>query len=169
MNISMPLLSVLLVLATITPFLILNYSGKGEAKILMKKAEGLTKEMNLKFSLKEKWANSFIGLDTERNTLVFLKIFDGVVATEIIDLAAVEKSEIVKKDKVVRNANGKEVVLEKLDLKISFLDTDKPDKLFNFYDLEDVYLEDYELRRAEKWNTAIANALAQSLNREQVA
>ena len=169
MNISMPLLSALLVLVTIIPFLILNYSGKGETKILTKKADSLKKEFNLKFSLKEKWGNSFIGLDKECNTLIFLKVFDGVVATEIIDLAAVGKSEIIKKDKVVRNANGKEVVLERLDLKLAFLDTDIPDKLLNFYDLEDVYLEDYELRRAEKWNAAIANTLVPSLQREQVA
>ncbi|WP_158285051.1 hypothetical protein [Arenibacter aquaticus] len=169
MNISMPLLSVLLVLVTVIPFLILNYSGKGEAKMLRKKADSLKKEFNLKFNLEENWGNSFIGLDTECNTLVFLKVFDGVVATEIIDLAAVDKSEIIKKDKVVRNAHGKEVVLEKLDLRIAFFDTGKPDKLLNFYDLEDVYLEDYELRRAEKWNAAIANTIVPSLHREQVA
>lgn len=169
MNISMPLLSVLLVLATVTPFLILNYSGKGEAKILTKKADSLKKELNLKFSLKERWGNSFIGLDVDQNTLVFMKVYDGVVATEIIDLATVGKSEIIKLDKVDRNANGKEVVLEKLDLRIAFFDMGKPDKLLNFYDLEDVYLEDYELRRAEKWNAAIANAIVSSLHREQVA
>jgi len=169
MNISMPLLSVLLVLATVTPFLILNYSGKGEAKILTKKADSLKKELNLKFSLKERWGNSFIGLDADQNTLVFMKVYDGVVATEIIDLATVGKSEIIKKDKVVRNAKSKDLVLEKLDLKLSFFDTDKRDKLLSFYDLEDVYLEDYELRRAEKWNAAIANTLVPSLHREQVA
>ncbi|MEQ8218906.1 MAG: hypothetical protein RH981_11765 [Arenibacter sp.] len=169
MNISMLLVSALLVLCTIIPFVILNKSGKGDLKIMSKEIKNIMIESKLKFDLKESWGNSFIALDSNNKKLVFSKVFDGVVALENIDLNEVATAKIVKKTHVVKSKNKKETVLEKLDLEISFLDHEHPNKTLNFYDINSIYMEDYELVRAEKWNTAINSTLKTNIKRDMVA
>jgi hypothetical protein len=168
MNISMLLVSALLVLCTIIPFVILNKSGKGDLKIMNKEVKNVMIESKLKFDVKESWGNSFIGLDSNNNKLVFSKVFDGVVALENIDLNTVSNVKIIKKTHDVRSKNKKEAVLEKLDMEISFSDHENPVKILNFYDINSIYMEDYELVRVEKWNAAI-NGVIQSLKRDKVA
>ena len=169
MNISMLLVSVLLVLCTIIPFVILNKSGKGDLKIMSKEVKNLMIESKLKFDLKESWGNSFIALDSYNKKLIFSKVFDGVVALENIDLNEVSNVKIVKKTYQLKSKNKKETVLEKLDLEISFLDHEKPAKTLNFYDINSIYMEDYELVRAEKWNTAINGVLKTNIESAKVA
>lgn len=156
------LVSGLLVLSTFLPFVILNKSGKGDLKIMSKKIKDLVDGTNLKFDVKENWANSFIGIDTRNNTLVFSKVFDGAVAVDSIDLNDIRKSGIVKKTHIAKSKNKKETVLESLDLEIWFLDEKKENKILGFYDMDSIYVEDYEVRRAEKWNTLINDALSTS-------
>lgn len=169
MGTSMLLVSALLVLCTVIPFVILNKSGKGDLKIMSKEVKKLMVESQLKFDLKESWGNSFIGLDSNNRKLIFSKVFDGVVALENIDLVEVSSAKIVRKTQVVKSNNRKETVLEKLDLEISFLDHEKTVMALNFYDINSIYMEDYELVRAEKWNTAINGIIATSLNKTRVA
>jgi hypothetical protein len=169
MNISMLLVSALLVLCTIIPFVILNKSGKGDLKIMNKEVKNVMLGSKLKFDVKESWGNSFIGLDATNKKLVFSKVFEGVVALENIDLSKVSNVKILKKTHVVKSKNKKETVLEKLDLEIGFLNHEKPVKILNFYDINSIYMEDYELVRAEKWYAAINGVLIQSLKRDKVA
>ncbi|MCK0144432.1 hypothetical protein MWU78_02065 [Arenibacter sp. F26102] len=169
MNTSMWIVSALLVLCTVLPFVILNKSGKGDLKIMSNEIKKLMNESKLKFNLKESWGNSFIGLDSDNKALIFSKVFDGVVALENINLNDVLNAKIVKKTHVAKTQNKKETVLERMDLEIKFLDESREVKILNFYDIESIYIEDYELRRAEKWIAAINGAVATSLNRAKVA
>ncbi len=169
MNISMLLVSALLVLCTIIPFVVLNKSGKGDLKIMSKEIKNLMVQSKLKLDLKESWGNTFIGLDSENKKLVFSKVFDGIVALENIDLNTVSNVKIVKKTHVVKSKNKKELVLEKLDLEISFLDTELAAKTLNFYDINSIYMEDYELVRAEKWNAAIHTVIKSNIGSAKVA
>lgn len=169
MNLSMLLVSALLVLLTIVPFVILNKSGHGDLKIMNKEVKALMTQAKLKLDLKESWGNSFIGLDAANRTLVFAKVFDGIVALDKIDLNEVLHTKIIKKSHMAKTNNKKETVLERIDLEIKFLDESRGHKVLNFYDIESIYIEDYELRRAEKWNAAINGAIATSLNKASVA
>lgn len=169
MNTSMILVSTLLVLCTVIPFVILNKSGKGDLKIMSNEIKKLMVQSQLKFDLKESWGNSFIGLDSNNRRLIFSKVFDGVVALENIDLKEVSNAKIIKKTQVVKSNNRKETVLEKLDLEIGFIDHEKEVKTLNFYDINSIYMEDYELVRAEKWNTAVNNILKRDFKTAKVA
>ena len=169
MNTSMILVSTLLVLCTVIPFVILNKSGKGDLKIMSNEVKKLMVQSQLKFDLKESWGNSFIGLDSNNRRLIFSKVFDGVVALENIDLEEVSNAKIIKKTQVVKSNNRKETVLEKLDLEIGFIDHEKEVKMLNFYDINSIYMEDYELVRAEKWNTAVNNILKRDFKTAKVA
>lgn len=169
MNISMLLVSALLVLGTIIPFVVLNKSGKGDLKIMSREVKDLMLRSKLKFDLKERWGNTFIGLDSASRKLVFSKVFDGIVVLENIDLNTVSSVKIIKKTHQVKSKNKRELVLEKLDLEIGFSEAGIAAKTLNFYDINCIYMEDYELARAEKWNAAIRRAIKSALASTKVA
>ncbi|MCM4167512.1 hypothetical protein KCTC52924_00989 [Arenibacter antarcticus] len=155
MNNSMTLISVLLVLAVVIPFLVLNSSGKGEAKTIANRIKEFAKEAHLKFDQKESWGNRFIAIDKTRKILVFSRIVNGEVVINEVPMDQVEKSTIQKATKMVKTNSGKENVLQKLDLEITYFAHHEKALLLNFYDIDQIYTEDYELKRAEKWNVII--------------
>lgn len=159
MNTSIILISLLLVLVVFVPFFILNSSGKSGIKLISKKVKEIAKEERLKFDLKEGWACSFIAIDRTQKILVFSKLVDGEVLLEKIALDQVEKSAIQKKVRLEKTNTGNANVLQRLDLSITFLGSQKEIISLNFYDAEDTYTEDYEMQRAEKWETVINEAI----------
>ena len=61
------------------------------------------------------------------------------------------------KDKVTR--------LEYLDLKISFHSFKKEEVILHFFNTDDGYTEDYEMRRIENWNSIINSNINASLKK----
>lgn len=155
MNTSMIIISVLLVMAVVVPFLIFNFLGKGDSKIISNKVKQFSKEAHLKLDEKESWGNTFIAIDRTQKILVFSKIIKGEVTIKNIALDQVEKTNIQKNLKLVKTNTGKENVLQRLDLEIVFFAHHEKSLLLNFYDVDQVYTENYELKRAEKWSTLI--------------
>ena len=123
--------------------------------MISKKIKEIAKEDRLKFDLKESWGNSIIAIDKTQKVLVFSKIVNDGVIVEKIALDEVGKSTIQKKLVPERSNTGNSNVLQKLNLEITFSNHQKETLVLNFYDIDDSYAEDYEMQRAEKWNTVI--------------
>lgn len=169
MNTSTILISILLILAIFVPFFILNSSGKGGLKAISKKIKEIAKEGHLKFDLKERWADSIIAIDRTKKILVFAKMVNDEAVVEKIDLEQVSKSAIQRKLLPEKSNTGNSNVLQRLDLEITFLGNEKKAKLLNFYDIDSSFTEDYEMQRAEKWNTVINEAVKSVSKEKKVA
>ncbi|WP_229797257.1 hypothetical protein [Arenibacter certesii] len=151
----MILISALLVLAVVIPFLILNSSGKGEAKTISKRIKEFAKESHLRLDVKEGWGNRFIAIDKTQKILVFSKMVNGEVVINEVALGQVEKASIQMSTKMMKSNSGKENVLQRLDVEITYFAHHEKPVLLNFYEIEQIYSEDYELKRAEKWKGLI--------------
>ncbi|MDX1363601.1 MAG: hypothetical protein R3243_05265 [Arenibacter latericius] len=161
MNNSMIILSALLVLAVVIPFLILNSSGKGEAKTISNKIKEFAKDAHLSFDTKESWGNRFIGIDKSKKILVFASMKNGEVVINEVALGQVEKASIQMETKMVKTNSRKENVLQRLDVEITYFAHLDELLVLNFYTVEQIYGEDYELKRAEKWK-ALINEVAKT-------
>ncbi|HLT51059.1 MAG TPA: hypothetical protein VKZ93_03825 [Arenibacter sp.] len=167
MNTPVILISILLVLAVFVPFFILNSSGKGASKLISKQVKQIVKGDRLKFDLKEGWGSSFIAIDRAQKTLLFAEVVNDEVVVEKIALDQVAKSAIQKKLKLEKTNMGNANVLQKLDLVITFSTGHNETLLLNFYNADNSYTEDYEMQRAEKWETIINEAVkAMALERK---
>jgi len=155
MNTSLLLISGILVLCTFLPFLLFNKAGKSDIKIMSKQFKQVAEEANLKLDVKENWGNSMIGIDKVQNKLVFSKIKDGVPLTQLISINEIDKCEIITKTKLKRINSKRESVLEELYLELSFKAQDKNNVVLGFYDNQDIYGEDFEVKRAQKWSELI--------------
>ncbi|NKI25429.1 hypothetical protein HCG49_02505 [Arenibacter sp. 6A1] len=169
MNTSLLLISGILVLCTFLPFLLFNKAGKSDIKIMSKQFKQVAEEANLKLDVKENWGNSMIGIDKVQNKLVFSKIKDGVPLTQLISIHEIDKCEIITKTKLKRINSKRESVLEELYLELSFKAQDKNNVVLGFYDNQDIYGEDFEVKRAQKWSELINVGLVISTARKAVA
>ncbi|SHJ71441.1 hypothetical protein SAMN04487911_1326 [Arenibacter nanhaiticus] len=169
MNTSLLLISGILVLCTFLPFLLFNKAGKSDIKLMSKQFKQMAEKGNLKLDVKENWGNSMIGIDKVQNKLVFSKIKDGEPFTQMISINEIDKCEIITKTKLVRTNSKRESVLEKLHLELSFIAQDKNNLVLGFYDNQDIYGEDFELKRAQKWSELITAGLDLNTARKAVA
>ncbi len=149
MDISMIIVSLVLVGSVFIPFYVFNATGQSERKKIGAKIKQVIVQHNLKVSESENWGNTYIGSDAEQRKVLFLKITPLESIEQLVDLNTLKTCQIVEKRKSVKTKEKKELLLEKLDLELLKKNGDR--LLLNFYDASEDRMEDFELKRAEKW------------------
>ncbi len=155
MELELVIISLVLVVSVFVPFFILDFSGKSGIAQMKKLFNLELAKNNLKLTEQENWGNTFIGLDREQKKMLFMKFSELDPSIQLIDLSKIQACEIDCKIASVKTKVKKERILQKLDLKISPIDTRNPEVILNFYDWEGIYGEDFEMARAEKWKTIV--------------
>ncbi|MEB8327900.1 hypothetical protein OO009_00910 [Flavobacteriaceae bacterium KMM 6897] len=110
---------------------------------------------NIILTEQENWGNTFIGIDKEQKKILYMKFLEAQPTIHLIELSKIQACEIDSKVATVKTKIKKETILQKLNLKITFLNAKNVEAILNFYDAEEIYAEDFEMARAEKWNTII--------------
>ncbi|TFG75498.1 MAG: hypothetical protein E4H26_05980 [Flavobacteriales bacterium] len=167
MNISLLIISIILVTSVFLPFFLIDLSGKTAAGQRKKQFKLAIAKNNLTLSDKEIWGNSFIGIDRNQKKLLFMKVEGADQIDTLIDLSNLRDCKIVTAYRKSKVKNQNELLLLKLDLEIHFIKGRNVESL-NFFDFEAPYKEDFELIRAEKWK-AIINAHATKLQSPVIA
>ncbi|MEP3837275.1 MAG: hypothetical protein ABJM36_06485 [Algibacter sp.] len=154
MKISFTLLAVLVTLSVIIPFLIFVLKGLNTST--KQEVEKLTKKNNLKYGFKEVWNNKFIGITTDKTMLTYIHLKSEDKRYENIELAAIKTCELVTNYKLDKNKTNH---LIKLDLRIIFKSVNKNDLIINFFDTDEMYMENYEINRIKNWKDLISTNL----------
>lgn len=153
------LVSAILVLLVMLPFILLPLLTNSDRKKLDKKFHREEKNSDLHIGLKELWNQNFIGIDPTQKKLLFVQQNDEEFTVECVDLNTVLSckphiEEIsVKKDKKTEN------LLTSVYLEFSFKNSEvkKSIKLFD----DELHLsQDLEVKHANKW----ADLIKQQLN-----
>lgn len=149
MNTEINIIAAIILIIIFLPIYLLNKTGNTYLKKLSKKIDAIALNNNLKLNQKEGWGNTCIGIDTAQQKLVYKR---GLESDDysFIDLREIYSCEFLKEvtpkrvDKTLINQ------LATLDLKLT-LKKNKAQILLNFYDIDNGYVEDFELKRIEKW------------------
>ena len=157
MDISLVILSLILVGSVFIPFFFFNSAGKSENKIKKKIKQSIA-NFALNISQSENWGNKYIGIDTDRKIVLYLNFSESDNEEQQISLNHVKVCQILEKRKVIKTKASKETLLEKLDLEVSLQNGEI--LLLNFYDSNLNYSEDFELQRIEKWKAIIINQVS---------
>ncbi|MEJ1223190.1 hypothetical protein [Sediminicola sp. 1XM1-17] len=155
MDLGLVIISVILVASVFVPFFIIDFSGKSGIKQMRKLFKMEVVNHNLKLTEEENWGNTFIGLDKEQKKLIFMKVLGTEPLIHVIDLSKVMACEIDSKVNTVKTKTKRETILQKLNLKITAIESNNAEVILNFYDAEGIYGEDFEFARAEKWKSII--------------
>ncbi len=135
------------------PFFLFSSAGRNGRKKIKAQIKLVVTQNNLNISESENWGNMYIGLDTEQGKFLFLKLQASENLEQLIDLNTISGCQITEKRKVIKTHGKKEMLLEKLDLKILHKNGDN--LILNFYDMDEDRKEDFELQRIEKWKALV--------------
>ncbi len=152
---SLILISSILVAGVFLPFFLIDRTGWYDSKKRMNQYKLAIAKNKLNITQKEYWGNSFIGIDTAQKKLLFMKVGESGNTVELLDLNRAKECRIVNTMKYAKMKTKKESLLMRLDLEVSFVGNDQPIAVLNFFDMNDIYKEDFEQQRGEKWKALI--------------
>jgi hypothetical protein len=158
MDSSLTIVSLILVASVFMPFFLMNTAGKTEARKRSKLFKLAIAKYKLEISEKDSWGNSHIGIDTNKKSVLFMKMDDSVNMERYIDLNFAKDIKVISSVKTSKVGDRKQSLLLRVDVEISF-QGQRPVTNLNFYDHESIYAEDYEIKRAEKWKKTMERAI----------
>jgi len=149
MNTQVNYIAAFILIIIFLPIYLLNKTGNTYLKKLTKKLDAIAFNNKIKLNQKEGWGNTCIGIDTTQQKLLYKR---GLETDDysFIDLRDIDSCEYLKEatqkrvDKAIVNR------LATLDLKFT-LKKNKAQILLNFYDIDNGYSEDFEMKRIENW------------------
>ncbi|MCK7589669.1 hypothetical protein M0G43_03710 [Subsaxibacter sp. CAU 1640] len=153
MEISEWVITMLITVLSLFPFVWFTYLGKKRMSKGKKAINELTNAQNLNFNVKEQWNNSFIGIDEQQKVLFYAKVKSTENESLRIDLNKVKLCKIHKEVREFKREKKVESELQKLDLELELYG--KSNLTVNLYDIDDNLSEDFEMKRAELWQKLI--------------
>lgn len=172
MDTSFIIVGLIIVAMVLIPYYLFIKAGKSESKIMEAKIKQVIATYNLNISLYEEWGIRYLGIDTLQRKLVFVKsmVLEVVPSEEtiqILDIDSIQSCRIVELRKPIKIGDRKEVVLEKLDLEVTLKNGDH--LLISFYHMDEDRMEDWELRRIEKWKATLMDLSTKTLDQKRAA
>ena len=154
MKISESVVTILITILGILPFIWFTYIGRKNFGKSKKAIKEITKSEGLTLNEKEAWNYNFIGIDNSKGRLLFIKVKSTGNEVVNIDLNTIKTCQIDRSTRDYKRENKTETELQKLNLELMF-HTKESNIVLNFYDINEQLSEDLELKRAEKWQALI--------------
>lgn len=158
MKTSEALITVLITILGISPFIWFTYLGKKASSKGKQTIKNLLKSEQLNFTEKELWNNKFIGIDQGKKELLYISVKSGENQVVRIDLNEVKSCKIHRETKELKRDKKIESELQRLSLELNL--QGKSDETLNLYDIEENFSEDFEAKRAENWQRNIVKTSA---------
>ncbi|MBJ2175244.1 hypothetical protein JBL43_13405 [Aureibaculum sp. A20] len=138
------------------PFVITNRSKKKKVKQLLISLKDLAAAHSSEITEHDIFKYYAIGIDATKNSVSFILKTEDDEQSYFINLSSIKKCEIVK---VGSSGAHSDKDIDKLDLKLTSVEKNKPDIMLEFYNAEVSYQLSEELQSIEKWNKIINNLL----------
>lgn len=151
MKISMSVIYTITTLLCVLPIIWLIIIGKSSAKKSTKLITNALKDKNLSPTKTEQWNKNFLGFDSNKNILIFIKIINEETNLIKVDLTTIKSCQINKDFKKDAKLEPK---LQSLEIELFFTKKNESVTL-NLYNIDDEYTQDSEVERAEIWQTLI--------------
>lgn len=151
MKISLVLIDIVLIISIALPYYWFIKLGLKQAKENNNKFQTLLSMNNLSLGVQEIWSNTLIGIDPVKNSLIFIKLVNPDNVFKIIDLSTVKNCELKEVVKHINSGSSREKILDRLDIELTIFGSEETKILLTFYDLKDIYKEEFETLRGEKW------------------
>lgn len=159
MDTALGFISLLLIVIIFGPFFLAATMGKSGTRAMKRQFRQTVKNLDLKLVPREQWANFFIGIDNQKNVLLYISALGQAQTVQRLALAGLQGARILAEERTYRKKNQREEVLERLELELNFGQKREPVRLL-FYQKSDAYSENLERQRAERWKSHILSAAA---------
>jgi hypothetical protein len=129
-------------------------SGQTTIKKKEKQFTNIIKDLNLSFDITEQWNNNFIGYCQIKNVLIFIKLNNQEFSLFTVEINQLKSCQINATTQTLVKDNKSVSSLDTVDLEVIMQGNQAP-LILNFYDSNEEFTEDLELKRAQKWEALI--------------
>jgi hypothetical protein len=165
MKTSLVIISTLLVLSVLVPFIIFIYKSSTNTTSIKKQAQTLLKASGIVYSQTEAWRKNFIGISNDKSVLTYISFKEDKPLINNISLPDIKQCNIIKN----YHNNGANSGLKNLELEFVTKSTPKSVVSINFFNIDEDLREDFELPRIEKWHQLIKDALAEQVENKMAS
>jgi hypothetical protein len=152
---SLIITSIIVLVLFATPILLFSMKKSKKAHLLVKRFQSFSLSQNLHISELDVWEDMGIGIDHEAKYILFAKGYEFADIVEKVDLQKVKRCEANKNTRNVGTIN----VVDRVDLRIIFKETNAPHLLLEFYNVQGRGQIYNEFQLAEKWEKIINGSL----------
>lgn len=133
------------------PFILMLNGRKKKEKKLLQSILAIANNHHCKISQQEASEEFAIGLDEAENQLFFFKKTTDKEIAQHVNLKEIKSCKVIKAGAKTGNKDESYKTLDKLDLNFSFLDQKNPDISFTFYNSDENFGLNGEIKMIEKW------------------
>ncbi len=153
MKIDILIVDLALVAAVFVPYVLFIFIGRKEIFKLKNTFSQEAKKHQLRFDEKESWNNNIIGFDKEKAKILLVQKRIAGFISDLVDLKDVRCCEVLKEVQTVKIEQRTEEILQRLDLQLKLYNG--AFRTINLYNCEETFVQDYEVKHAEKWRDII--------------
>lgn len=153
------LIGVVIVLFIIIPLFLIWLQRYRVKSKLLKGLQRLALEKNCTIDTNEVFTNFAIGLDSKKGYLFFYKEDCEKINEQILHLSEVEKLDLVRIEKTIRNKEGRSNIIERLGLDFQTKNKRSSTVFFEFYNSEANLPFNNELQSLQNWESILRKRL----------
>jgi len=141
-----------LIFISIIPFFFMIRNNKRKEKGFLQDLRGMAEKYSLSIDQFDTLNHAAIGTDQGLNMVFFAKKTKEDTTQQEVDLSEIQRVKVIPTTRSVTHQGRNQQVTDKLELAFMFQEKQKPDVVFNFFDVNtDGLMITKELRLAEKW------------------
>ncbi|MDD3875795.1 MAG: hypothetical protein PHT69_04185 [Bacteroidales bacterium] len=159
MNVESIYIGIILLVLCIVPFVIVNYIKGQNKKRILKSLKNIARQHNCQIGQHELFGNFIIGLDENKNAVLFYKMTKNNTVEQHIELEKIQSCKVINTNKTNKSKTGHSQVFEKYELSFIPIDKSKAEITLEFYDEEESLQPSGEVQIMEKWSNLINNRL----------
>lgn len=154
MKIDLIVISAILVLLVIIPFVLIPYLQNGGNKKLHKKFGEQAAWFKINPDVTQQWNLNLAGIDSVQKKFLLVQLLDTGFVVEFVDLQKIKNSQVILTYLPTMVNGKKEEVLQRIDLGFTHLYQEEK-QLVNLYDNDLNYVQDLEVKHANQLQETI--------------
>ena len=165
MDLGTTITAVGLLLIVIIPFIIMSVNNNKKVKNIQQELFDIAEQNNSKITRHNSWDNFLIGIDDTTSKLFFIRKINNNQTAKEVDLAEIQKCQVLNNSRTVSNKEGKVKVTDQVVLLLTYYDKSKKEIALEFYNVDhDGFMLKGEVQLAEKWSKIINEAISAKIN-----
>lgn len=155
MNLQITIMGIIGVVLCAMPFIITNRNRKKKEKQMLKTLKDLAKQKGYEITEFEVCGDYVIGIDLTKNVIFFQLKSKEEVNIQFVDLSTIKKCHVSN----ISRTSSNDKIIERLELILTPTEKNKPEIIFEFYNVELSYQLSGEFQSIEKWNELVQKQL----------
>ncbi len=159
MSLSSAIMGAIAIVICVLPFIMLSNSKKKRENKFLESLSKMAAQNKGQIDKHEIVGGFGIGIDKAKNFVYFHRLTQDKVVEQTVDLDEIQSSKVINRSRTIRNKDGNQRVIDRLEL--SFIPTtkSKPEIKLEFFNSEETMRLHGELQSIEKWSNLINDRL----------